>query len=222
MSGTDDVACAAMARDLATRLDPAGTAVITMELQRGVVGESSLLPALAEEVAARAVVAHAAAVVRAARSVGAHVVHCTAEFRADRAGSATNAPLLRALAKRDPHPLTGSVDAALVSELGPERTDLISTRTHGLTPFPGTNLDQLLRNLGVHTLVVTGVSLNVGVAGLVMVAVDLGYEVIVVTDAVAGVPAEYGDAVLEHTIAPLATRATSDEVVAAWSRLRRP
>lgn len=211
-----------MARDLAAMLDPQHTAVLTMELQEGVVGDSSQIPAIAEEVAARGVVARAAALVRAARDAGARVVHCTAEFRADRAGSRDNAPLLHVLAKRGPQPLAGTPAAAVVAALGPEPTDLISARTHGLTPFPGTGLDQLLRNLGVRTILATGVSLNIGVTGLVMVAVDLGYDVVVVTDAVAGVPREYADAVLEHTIAPLATRATADEVVAAWARLRQP
>jgi nicotinamidase-related amidase len=211
-----------MARDLAAMLDPGHTAVITMELQRGVVGDASAIPALAEAVADGDVVARAAAVVRSARDVGARVVHCTAEFRADRAGSRDNSPLLRALARSGPHPLAGSDAAAVVPELGPEPTDVISSRTHGLTPFPGTDLDQLLRNLGVRTIVATGVSLNIGVTGLTMVAVDLGYEVVVVTDAVAGIPPEYGETVLEHTIAPLAVRATADEVVATWARLRQP
>jgi nicotinamidase-related amidase len=192
-----------------------------MELQRGVVGDSAAIRELVDEVAARDVVAHAAAVVRAARAAGARVVHCTAEFRADRAGSSDNSPLLRALARRGTHPLAGTDAARLVAELGPEDTDLSSPRSHGLTPFPGTELDQLLRNVGTRTIVATGVSLNVGVTGLVMVAVDLGYEVVVVTDAVAGIPGAYGDEVLEHTIAPLATRATSAEIVETWARLQR-
>ncbi|HEY8218278.1 MAG TPA: isochorismatase family protein [Acidimicrobiia bacterium] len=210
-----------MPRDLAGLLDPPHTAVLTMELQRGVVGDSAAIAPLAEEVAARGIVAAAARVVDAARRAGACVVHCTAEFRSDRAGSRANAPLLRALAKGSPHPLAGSDAAAVVPELGPEPGDLLSPRTHGLTPFPGTGLDQLLRNLEIRTVVATGVSLNVGVPGLVMVAVDLGYDVVVVTDAVAGIPRQYGDAVLEHTIAPLATRATADEVVDTWARLQR-
>lgn len=208
--------------DLAPLLDPQHTAVITMELQQGVVGDSAAIAALSDEVADRDIVAAAAKVVRAARRVGARVVHCTAELRADRAGSRDNSPLLRSLARSRPHPLTGSDAAAVMPALGPEPTDLISPRTHGLTPFPGTGLDQLLRNLGVRTLVATGVSLNVGVTGLVMVAVDLGYDVVVVTDAVAGIPRDYGDAVLAHTIAPLATRVTADEVVALWAQLQQP
>jgi len=204
--------------DLGELLDPAHTAVLTMELQRGVVGDAAVIADLAEEVAALGVIDRAASVVRAARAAGAHVVHCTAEFRSDRAGSSDNAPMLRALAKGPAHLLAGSPEAQVVPELGPEPSDLFSSRTHGLTPFPGTDLDRLLRNLGVRTVVATGVSLNIGVTGMAMVAVDLGYRVALVTDAVAGIPRDYASAMLEHTIAPLATRVTADQVVATWSR----
>jgi len=202
--------------DLASLLAPTHTAVLTMELQRGVVGDHAAIPDLANEAAARGVVANAAKVVRAARDAGARVVHCTAEFRPDRAGSNDNAPLLRAIAKAPPNLLTGSEEAGLVSELGPEPSDVISSRRHGLTPFPGTNLDQTLRNLGVSTIVATGVSVNIGITGMVMVAVDLGYRVAVVTDAVAGVPSDYSDLVIRHTLAPLATLVKADDVLAAW------
>jgi nicotinamidase-related amidase len=50
-----------------------------------------------------------------------------------------------------------------------------------------------------------------------MVAVDLGYRCAVVSDAVAGVPADYTAAVLEHTLAPLATLLTTDQVLTTWS-----
>lgn len=207
-----------VAVDLSELLDPAHTAVLTMELQRGVVGDSATIRTLADEVASLGVVDNAARVVRAARAAGARVVHCTAEFRPDRAGSSDNAPMLRMLAKGDAHLLIGSPEAAVVPELGPEPSDVIASRTHGLTPFPGTDLDQILRNLGVRTVVATGVSVNIGVTGMVMGAVDRGYRVALVTDAVAGVPREYTEAVIEHTLAPLATRVTTDDVVAVWTR----
>ncbi len=207
-----------MAVDLSEMLDPAHTAVLTMELQRGVVGDAAVIRTLADEVAALGIVDNAARIVRAARTAGARVVHCTAEFRPDRAGSSDNSPMLRMIAKGDAHLVIGSPEAAVVPELGPEPSDVIASRTHGLTPFPGTDLDQILRNLGVRTVVATGVSVNIGVTGMVMGAVDRGYRVVVVTDAVAGVPREYSEAVIEHTLAPLATRATTDQVVAAWAR----
>jgi nicotinamidase-related amidase len=204
--------------DLAELLDPGHTAVLTMELQRGVVGDRAVIGPLAEEVRARGVIPRVAKVLRAARAAGVHVVHCTAEFRADRAGSSDNAPMLRAIAKGHPHLVVGSDETALVPELGAEATDVVAARRHGLTPFPGTDLDQILRNLGVTTIVATGVSVNIGVTGLVMGAVDLGYRCAVLTDAVAGVPGSYADAVLEHTLAALATRLTSDQVIDVWSR----
>jgi nicotinamidase-related amidase len=205
-----------VAVDLTELLEPAHTAVLTMELQRGVVGDAAVIRTLADEVAARGTIDNAARVARAARAAGARVVHCTAEFRPDRAGSSDNAPMLRMLAKGPAHLLVGSPEAALVPELGPEPSDVIASRRHGLTPFPGTDLDQILRNLGVTTVVATGVSVNIGITGMVMGAVDRGYRVALVTDAVAGVPREYADAVIEHTLAPLATRVTADEVVAVW------
>ena len=70
------------------------TAVLTMELQRGVVGDAATIRDLAKEVDALGVIDNAARIVGAARSAGARVVHCTAEFRPDRAGSADNSPML--------------------------------------------------------------------------------------------------------------------------------
>ncbi|MXZ54005.1 MAG: cysteine hydrolase, partial [Acidimicrobiaceae bacterium] len=78
-------------------------------------------------------------------------------------------------------------------------------------------LDQTLRNLGVTTVVATGVSVNVGITGLCLSAVDLGYQVVLVRDAVAGVPAEYEEAVIEHSLAMVATVVTSAELLEAWA-----
>lgn len=206
-----------MPLDLAELLEPSRTALVTMEMQRGVVGDRAVLRALADEVDGLGVVDRVTRLAVAARSAGARVVHCTAEFRTDRAGSNDNAPMLRMIAKGHPHLIAGSPEAAVVPELGPEPADVIAARRHGLTPFPGTDLDAILRNLGVRTIVASGVSVNIGITGLVMVAVDLGYRVVLATDAVAGVPREYAAAVVEHTLAPLATRLTTDEIVAVWA-----
>jgi nicotinamidase-related amidase len=59
---------------------------------------------------------------------------------------------------------------------------------------------------------------NIGLTNLVMDAVNLGYQVVVPRDAVAGLPQEYADAVIDNTLALLATLTTTDELVAIWSR----
>jgi len=140
--------------------------------------------------------------------------------RPDGAGGATNCKIF-ALSERmrreqgsTPTDL-GTPGAELVAGLADLR-DVVVPRLHGMTPFTSTSLDQILRNLGVRTVVATGVSVNLGVVGMVMSAVDLGYQVVLVRDAVAGVPVEYAQAVIENSLSLLATVVTSDELLAAW------
>jgi biuret amidohydrolase len=71
----------------------------------------------------------------------------------------------------------------------------------------------------VTSLVIAGVSLNVAIPNLVMDAVNLGYRVVLARDAVAGVPASYGEQVLENTLALLAELVTTDELVAALASM---
>lgn len=196
---------------------PAATAVLTMELQRGVCGDLAPSPHLASVVEDRGVVASVARLLEAARRYEATVAHCTFSIRADGRGTRFDLPLMAAarsdgsyLRQRDP-------TAEVIPELGPAEGDLVVDRHHGVSPFTGTELDALLRHLGIDTVVVTGVSLNVGVIGTVIEAVNLGYRVVVPRDAVAGVPAEHGDAVLRHALAYIAELTTVDDLLAPWS-----
>jgi nicotinamidase-related amidase len=86
-----------------------------------------------------------------------------------------------------------------------------------VSPFTGTTLDPTLRALGVSTVVATGVSLNLGIIGLVIEAVNLGYRVVVATDAVCGVPRDYADEMMRHTLSLVAKLATTGEIAEAFS-----
>jgi nicotinamidase-related amidase len=81
----------------------------------------------------------------------------------------------------------------------------------------GTQLDSMLRNLAVTTIVGVGVSLNIGMPNFAFDAVNRGYQFVMPTDAVAGVPADYAAAVLANTLSLVATLTTTAEVVAAWA-----
>lgn len=200
-------------------LDLGSPAVVTMELERGVVGDLATLPDLRDVAEARGTLAACGRLVAGARAAGVPVVHAVAQWRPDRRGTSLNTPLARALARNPGQILAGSPAVELVPELGDCGGDLTSTRHHGLTPFTGTDLDPLLRSLGVDTVVACGVSLNVGVTGLCLSAADLGYRVVVPADATAGVPAEYGDDVLRHSLGAVATITAVDDVVAALSAM---
>ncbi len=205
-----------MPLDLAELAAPPHTALLVMEMQRGVAGDLAKFPDLVKVCAERGVVSNAARVAVAARTAGVRVVQCTAAFRADRAGSHTgNSPFLRALLRDPGHMLEDTGAVEVLPEVAGS-TDLESRRYHGFSPFTGTSLDQTLRSLDVRTVVAVGLSLNLGIPGLCLEAVNLGYRAVVVTDAVAGTPAEYGDAVLANTISLLAARVTADELIGAW------
>ena len=209
-------------RRLASLVEPGSTAVLTMEMQRGVVGPGAMMPALAEQVAASGTIQVVASVCEAARAAGARVVHCTNQTRPDGAGGAVNCRILGLADRlRREHGIApteaGTDGARLVPELGEDPRDLVVARWHGLTPFTSTPLDQTLRNLGIRTVVATGVSVNVGILGLCLSAADLGYQVVLVRDAVAGVPAGYAESVIENTLAMVATVVTSAELLEVWS-----
>jgi nicotinamidase-related amidase len=207
-----------MSVDLSELVSPAHTAVLTMEVQRAVIGDLSTIPELAEAAARTALVPNIARVLEAARLLHVPVIHCLAQFRADRAGTAVNCALIGSVLRNPDHMLAGSPEAELVPQLGPEAGDLVSTRFHGVSPFIGTSVDPWLRSLGVRTVVATGVSVNLGVLGLTIEAVNFGYRVVVPRDAVAGVPAEYAEALLANTFPLISTLTTTDDLLRAWGR----
>jgi len=204
-----------MPLDLAALLDPAHTAVVTSECQNGVIGAESVLPELAVA-AAHSVIPNGAVLCAAARASGVPVVHCVAGRRADDRGSNRNARLFGALLRSPVRLDLGTPAAAVVPEFAVSPDDLVLSRIHGLSPMAGTDLDPVLRNLGVATIVVIGVSVNIAVTNLVMDAVNLGYQVVLVRDAVAGVPAEYAEAVIDNTLSLLATVLATSEIIAYW------
>jgi nicotinamidase-related amidase len=206
-----------MPLDLKELMAPDHTALVLQEVQNGVVGEPSALPALAAEAAKVGLLDHCAQLAGAARAAGIPVVHCTAETRADGLGANRNARLFMGV-KKSPVPLTpGTPAVEPCPEIGLEPSDLVLPRYHGLGPMTGTQLDSVLRNLGVTTVVGVGVSLNVGMPNFAFDAVNRGYQFVMPRDAVAGVPAEYADAMLENTMSLVATLTTTAAVVAAWT-----
>jgi len=207
-----------MPLDLAALVAPGHTALITQEVQRGVVGDLSPLPELAA--AARPILPAIGGLARAARAAGVPVLHCTALRRPDGRGANRNARIFRYMERAPAKLHPGSAAAALVPEVEVADADLVLPRLHGLSPFQGTELDFLLRNLGVRTLVGVGVSVNVAIQNLAFDAVNASYQVVIPRDAVAGTPAAYVDAVFEHTLGVVATLTTAAELRAAWDGAR--
>lgn len=197
-------------------LDPATTALVTQECQGGVIGPQAGLPLLAEE-ARREAIPNIARLLGAARAAGVAVVHCLIEKRPDNRGSNTNARLFMA-AKSFAADLTpGSPGASVLPELGPVPSDLVLTRTHGVGPMTGTDLDSVLRNMNIKTIVGVGVSVNIAIQNFAMDAVNRSYQFVLPRDAVIGYPREYAESIIDNTLSLLATVTTTDAVIEAWN-----
>jgi biuret amidohydrolase len=205
-----------MALDLVELVAPGHTALVTQECQNGVIGEPAALPQLAA-VARRQMIPNAARLARAARQAGVPVVHCVAARRPDGKGSNANARLFMGMQKTPVALTPGSAAVEVIPEIGCESSDVVLTRLHGLGPMGGTDLDAVLRNLGVTTIVGVGVSVNIGMVDFAFDAVNAGYQMVMPRDAVAGLPEDYADAVLDNTLSLVATLPSTEAIVAAWS-----
>jgi nicotinamidase-related amidase len=205
-----------MKPQLADLVEPGHTAIVTQECQGAVIGPNAGLAALAEE-ARRVALPNIVRLLPAARAAGVHVVHCVVQRRPDGLGSNHNAKIF-ALGRGEVEIAPGTPGAAVLPELGPDPTDLVLSRWHGVGPMGGTDLDAVLRNLGVSTVVVVGVSLNIAIPNFVMDAVNAAYRVVLPKDAVAGIPTEYGAAIIANTLSLLATITTTDELLQSWQQ----
>lgn len=203
-------------RDL---IEPATTAIVTQECQGGVIGPEAGLPLLAAE-ARREAIPNIAELLTGARRAGVTVVHCLIQRRTDGRGSNTNARLFAAAKSFSADLTPGTPAASVLPEFGPEEGDLVLTRTHGVGPMTGTDLDSVLRNLDIRTIVGVGVSVNIAITNFVMDAVNRGYRFVLPRDAVSGFPREYADAMIDNTLALLSTVTTTREVLASWDEAR--
>jgi len=204
-----------MTMDLTEIAAPAHTAIVTQELQGAVVGPHAGLGALAKA-AQRQALPNIERLLPVARDAEVRIVHCLVQRRPDGLGANHNAPIFAMGSKRvDISP--GSEGATLLPQFGPAPADVVLHRWHGVGPMGGTDLDAVLRNLGVTTIVAVGVSVNIAITNLVMDAVNAGYRVVLPRDAVAGIPTDYAEAIIDNTTSLLATVTTTSALIAAWT-----
>jgi len=195
---------------------PTTTALITNEMQASMIGGTQGVGA-----AGARILPNVVRLAEAARGAGVQVMHCVKVFRRDSLARNRNIVLYRQrgaipaeMPLADSRPVEGTYPCP---ELGPDERDIVMTRLHGLGSVTDSGVVPVLRNLGVATVVVTGISLNIGIPNAVMDLANHAFEVVVPRDAVAGTPDEYGEQMIQNTIRFLATITTTEDLVAAWA-----
>jgi len=96
-----------------------------------------------------------------------------------------------------PHALRGSSEARVVEELAPTEQDYVIYKRR-YDAFMYTDLDTLLRELKVDTLIVTGIHTHICVQNTVLGAFYRGYKVIIPIECVAAIDEEWNKRGLEY------------------------
>jgi nicotinamidase-related amidase len=212
------------ARPFPARFDPASTALVIIDMQRDFLEPGGFGELLGNDVGRlRSTIAPTGAVLGAARAAELLVVHTREGHRPDltdcppakltRGGVTyigTEGPMGRILVR-------GEAGHEIIPELAPRPGEPVIDKP-GKGAFYATDLDLVLRDRGVRTLLVCGVTTEVCVHTTVREANDRGFECVVLEDCVGSYFPEFqrvGIAMFEAQGAIFAWVSTSAAVLAA-------
>lgn len=194
-------------------LNPSTTAFVAAHWENDVVGaEGAFAPFFREQIEKHGVIDTARRLVDGAHSAGVQVVYTRVAFQDGHSDLVTNIPLLGVVGQQGSL-LLGTDGPEIIDELKPEAQDWVVTNPK-VSGFASSDLDEKLRGAGIDTVVLFGVATNLSVESTGRAAGDLGYRVVVVSDACSAASEEAHAATLE-TFGLLGEVATADDVLAA-------
>lgn len=191
--------------------------MLISECQRGVIDPllSDFL-GLAEQVKQRGILARINRLAEAFRSAGLPVLHLHVVHRTGYVDLPRTSVIIARSTKQN-RMIAGSEDVSAVPEMTPAPSDIVHARSFSLVGFHGTDLDSTLRNMGVTTIVPVGVSTNVAISGLSLCGSDLGYQVVVPEDCIAGASPQTHGFIVANLLPLYSTVSDSDAVIEALS-----
>lgn len=202
-------------------LDPRGTAVISIDMHRGHLDDSPDCPCPAPR--ARELVAPIDAFHDQVRALGVRVVHVKSVLRANGADDLGGIPAawrrtfplhVGPIPNAAEHALEGSRWTEWVTRVEP--TDLRVENKRRLSAFYPTDLDFLLRNQRIDTVVLNGGFADCCVLNTAFDANNHNYRVIVLRDLVRGTNAELEAAALTMVSLHLGLVMDSAELLRVW------
>ena len=192
------------AEPYALEFERASTALVIIDMQRDFVEPGGFGEVLGNDVSIlRACIAPCQRVLAAARKIGLLIIHTREGHRPD----LSDCPPTKIARGRgtmkigDPGPMgrilvRGERGHDIIDELAPKAGEVVLDKP-GKGAFCQTDLELILRNRGIRTLVVCGVTTEVCVNTTVREANDRGFECVVLADCVGSYFPEFQRAALE-------------------------
>ncbi len=184
-------------------IDTTKTALVVIDLQKGIAGRQ-VAPHASE-----VVIKNAAALADAFRRNHMPV------FLVRVTPSPDGKDALRPIADVTMQTQTPQSDFAdIVPELGPKPSDFIITK-HQWGAFYGTELDLEFRRRGIMTMVLCGISTNIGVESTARFAYEYGYHQIFAEDAMSALSAEEHTSTITKILPRIGLVRKTEEIVGA-------
>ena len=202
-------------------LDPAKTAIVSIDMHRGHLDPSLQCPCPAPR--AREIVAPIDAFHDGARALGVPIIHVRSVLRrggVDDIRGISSAwrrtfPLyVGEIPNSDAHAIEGSLWTEFVTRVEPD--DLIVETKKRLSAFYPTDLDFLLRNMRVESLVLNGGFTDCCILNTAFDAANYNYRVVVARDLVRGTDEHLEEAALAIVSLHLGLVADSADICAEW------
>jgi len=194
-------------------LDRNTTAVLALHWINDIVSEGGAFGGMfAGEVIRTGVVGNARSVLTAARQAGVPVFYTRVVYQPGYPGIIVNGPLFEGIQPAGAF-IAGGKGVEILPELAPQEGDVVLDSGR-VSAFTDTGLHDRLQERGIETVVLTGVSTHITVQSSALAASDLGYRVVIVSDATSADSA----ASHEHALSALAVLceiATSSETIDA-------
>jgi nicotinamidase-related amidase len=184
--------------------EPSRSAVLSMDLQTGIVGIYTEVD--------RALPERAASVLKAARERQVCVVHVQVGFRLGLPEVSPRNSLFGAIKNSAQHQqLFRGPLGAIHSVVAPEADEVVVTK-HRVNAFAGTDLEMILRANEIDTLILMGIATSGVMLSTLLHASDQDYRLVVVKDCCTDLDAEVHHCLVEKVFPGYATVTTSDQL----------
>jgi nicotinamidase-related amidase len=191
-------------------IEPAHTAVLSMDCQGGIV---SIYTKESKE----AFLVRAASVLNHARATRMTVIHIQVGFRPGLPEISLRNALFSAIKSSEQHQqLFREPLGAIPTVIAPKEGEIVITK-HRISAFTGTDLDMILRANDIDTLVLYGIATSGVVLSTLLEAVDADYRIAVIKDCCADLDSQLHDCLIERFFPSRGSVFLAEEFIAASS-----